>query len=288
MSKPFDATLNGMIDTGPDQWANRFARIAGIPPGPSVPVDTDLATTLQADKVFRFNGPSPNLLHLELEANPRTGIPSELLRYNTIIAHQNDLPVETVLILLRRKAVASDMTGLYQRIGVNGNIITAFRYHVERVWERPANFWLDAGPALAPLSLLTDEADANLETALGRFQESLRDQRINETLTKALIGSSFVLCGLRYNQDRIADTYRRMVMLMEDSTTYQWILEKGVNQGISLGQKNMLLRLGAKRFGQPSPSIASTLNAITDSVRFERLGERILDVNTWEELLAEE
>jgi hypothetical protein len=84
MAKPFDATLNLLIDIRPEDWADCFARLAGIPPGPSVVVDTDLAVSLQADKVFRIDGSKPSLLHLELEANPRLGIPRELMRYNII------------------------------------------------------------------------------------------------------------------------------------------------------------------------------------------------------------
>ena len=126
MAKPFDATLNALIDLRPGDWASGFARLVGIPPGPSTVLDTDLATTLQADKLFRIDGAMPSLLHLELEANPRTGIPRELMRYNTLIDHQHDLPVKTVLILLRSKAKASDETGCYRRCGANGELIAEF------------------------------------------------------------------------------------------------------------------------------------------------------------------
>ncbi len=54
MAKPFDATLNALIAVRPDDWAAYFARLAGIPPGPSESLDTDLATTLQADRIFRI------------------------------------------------------------------------------------------------------------------------------------------------------------------------------------------------------------------------------------------
>ena len=54
LAKPFDATLNALIDLRPSDWADGFARLVGIPPGPSVSLDTDLATTLQADKLFRI------------------------------------------------------------------------------------------------------------------------------------------------------------------------------------------------------------------------------------------
>ena len=152
-----------MIDLCPDDWASGFARLAGIPPGPSTALDTDLATTLQADRVFRIDGERPALLHLELEANPRLGIPRELMRYNALIDHQHDLPVHTVLILLRPKAAASDQTGVYRRLGVDGAPIFEFHYCVERVWQRPTRYWLDAGTGLAPLALLTDEGSRDLD-----------------------------------------------------------------------------------------------------------------------------
>lgn len=92
-------------------------------------------------------------------------------------------------------------------------------------------------------------------------------------------------------------------MLLEDSTTYQEILERGVKQGISQGlqqginqgihkgihqgQLQLLLGLGKKRFGQPSEAVISRLAAITDPDLFERLAERLLEVDSWEKLLAE-
>ncbi|WP_020472541.1 RpnC/YadD family protein [Zavarzinella formosa] len=295
MAKPFDATLNSMIDLQPEGWAACFARLAGIPPGPSVPVDTDLATTLTADKVFRINGLRPSLLHLELQAGSRLGIPAELMRYNTLISHQHQLPVETVLILLRPKAVASDMTGVYRQHGASGNLIHEFHHHVVRVWELPVSFWLDAGIGLAPLAMLTDEAGADLETALTRLQNSLREQGADEKTAKSLLGSSYVLCGLRYDQDRIASMYRRISMLMEDSTTYQEILGKGLTQGFSQGrtvglreaQHHLLLRLGTKRFGSPNQTTLAALEAVTDSDRLERLADRLLEAVSWDDLIGE-
>ena len=294
MAKPFDATLNALIDLRPADWANGFARLVGIPPGPHVSLDTDLATTLQADKLFRIDGERPSLLHLELEANPRTGIPRELMRYNTLVDHQHGLPVETVLILLRPKAQVSDQTGQYQRLGVNGNIIAEFRYCIERVWERPIDFWLQCGLGLAPLALLTDEASGQLESALDRFQICLRKNDVDETTTKTLLGSSFVLCGLRYNKTRVLEMFRSVSMLMEESTTYQGILEKGLEKGLTQGRTEgrteilivALVRLGTKRFDSPLPSVMTELQGITDNERLERLMERILQAVSWDDLLA--
>jgi hypothetical protein len=290
MSKPFDATLNDLVDLRPTDWANCFARLSGIPHGPSTVLDTDLATTLQADKVFRIDGERPSLLHLEFEANPRLGIPHELMRYNTLVDHQHGLPVETTLILLRPKAFASDQTGHFVRRGVAGNVIAEFRFRMEKVWERPIDFWLESGPGLAPLSMVTDEANADLEAAIERFESFLQRTRVEERVAQGLVGSTYVLCGLRYHQERIEELFRRLAMLMEDSTTYQFILQKGMRQGVTQGQlqgqKTLLLRQGTKRFGPPTEANAAALQAIDDPERLERLADKILEARGWDELLS--
>lgn len=289
MAKPFDATLNSLIDLRPADWAGYFAHLTGIPAGPAEALDTDLATTLQADRLFRINGPKPAVLHLELEANHRLGVPRELMRYNTLVDHLHDLPVETVLILLRPKALASDQNGLYTRYGVNGGVISQFRYRVECVWQRDMEYWLRGGIGLAPLALLTDEAGTNLEGALDRFRTCLRDSGADVTVTKSVLGSSFVLCGLRYEHERVAEMYRRLSMLLEDSTTYQALIREGRERGLVEGRletaRNLLLRQGTKKFGQPTEAVATKLNAIADLGRLEQLADRMLDATGWDDLL---
>jgi hypothetical protein len=147
MAKPFDATLNSLIDGHVSDWAGFLAARCGVPMGAVTPLDTDLSVTLQPDRLFRIDGPFPAVLHLELESTSRLGIPRELLRYNAFAHHLTDLPVESLLVLLRPKANAGDQTGEYL---------------------------LAAGPGVAPLALLTNEAAADLPAAFARFRDSLR------------------------------------------------------------------------------------------------------------------
>jgi len=234
MAKPFDATLNSLIDLRPGDWADVFARMADIGPGPSTVLDTDLATTLQADKLFRIDGERPSLMHLELEANPRLGIPRDLMRYNTLIDHQHELPVTSVLILLRPKAFASDQTGSYQRHDVKGRLIAEFHYRVEKVWERPVEYWLSAELGVRPLAILTDEASRNLPRGVDALLESIQG-RENAAELKALLASAYVLCGLRYDRETITKAFGRLNMLLEDSTTYQSIIAEGIAKGMEKG-----------------------------------------------------
>ena len=68
--------------------------------------------------------------------------------------------------------------------------------------------------------------------------------------------------------------------------TYQKIVEEGRVEGRVEEARAILLRQGRKRFGPPSPEIEATLAEITAIERLEALSERLLDVESWEELLA--
>ncbi len=73
---------------------------------------------------------------------------------------------------------------------------------------------------------------------------------------------------------------------MEESTTYQAILEEGLTQGLSQGLRAALQRLGTKKFGVPNGAILAELQLISDATRLERLTEGVLDTENWEDLLA--
>jgi hypothetical protein len=97
-----------------------------------------------------------------------------------------------------------------------------------------------------------------------------------------LHGPTFVLCGLRYRPAQVEALYRELSMTLEDSTTYQLILQRGA---VAEAQR-ILLSQGRKRFGQPNQATEAALRGITDRSRLERLAERILDAAGWDDLLA--
>jgi len=83
---------------------------------------------------------------------------------------------------------------------------------------------------------------------------------------------------------------------MNESTTYQAILREGRQEGLKeglvegrgMGQQQLLVRLGAKRFGKPDAAILAAIEAIRDVERLEALGERMLDedVRDWNTLIG--
>lgn len=50
--------------------------------------------------------------------------------------------------------------------------------------------------------------------------------------------------------------------------------------------QTLLLRLGRKRFGPEDAGTVAALEAILDVERLQDLGDRLLDANSWQDLLA--
>ena len=58
-----------------------------------------------------------------------------------------------------------------------------------------------------------------------------------------------------------------------------------VAKGRAEEARNLILRLGAKRFGQPDAQMQATIDAVTSVEQLEQLAERLLEVESWQELL---
>jgi len=282
VAKHFDSTLNLMIDDDPTRWGNYLAAKIGVPPGPITALDTDLSSTLQADRLFLINGPSPAILHLELESTGRLGIPDELLRYNIAARTVNKHPVHSIIMLLRPKANARDLTGYHEIMGVNNQPYLSFRYTVVRLWEQSVDSLLAAGGGISTLALLTNEAAGDLPGAFHRVRDRLRADGVPDNVERGQLGSAYMLCGLRYTPQQTETLYRELNMIMEDSTTYQFVLQKGRVEAT----QSLILQLGTIRFGQPPTTPAAAIQAITDHDRLKRMAGRVLNATGWDDLLA--
>jgi hypothetical protein len=276
VSKPYDASLNALIEAGPADWVNFLAPKAGLTPDPAEVLDTDLSVTAQADKAFRLAGPPAAILHVELEGNPRRGIPADLLRYNVLLGHGREEPVYSVIVLIRPKAVAADLTGVYSRPNLE------FRYAVVKVWEESVESLLAGGPATAPLALLTDESVADPAGAVERFHGRLHQPDVDATLAKEVWHKAYVLGGLRHAEKLLADLFARYNMILEESTTYQGILAKGRVDAL----RELVLTQARDRFGSDNAAAEAAIRAIQDPARLTRIGARLLHAAGWDDLLT--
>jgi hypothetical protein len=92
------------------------------------------------------------------------------------------------------------------------------------------------------------------------------------------------LMGLRYSEQYTSQLLRG-VRQMKESVTYQAILREGEAKWRAVEARDLLLRLGEKRFGPPDAATRRTIMAMRSVKRLEALAERLLEVENWTELL---
>jgi predicted transposase YdaD len=314
MPKPFDATLNALIDRHLDDWVAFLTTYTNLPIGPATLLDTDLSTTLQADRLFRIETDPPYLIHLELEASGALKLPERLLHYNVNARLSQNLEVWSVVVLLRPTANPSDVTDVLEA-QVKGEECITFCYTTIRLWKLPFDTLLNAGPGLLPLAMLTNEASQDLERSMLRVDEQLRAESSSSKIRDDDISAIYFLLGLRYQQEQIQKIIQGVIMFLEESTTYQYVMQKGQARGEALGQargealgqargealgqargrelgqieaaRASVVRVGAKRLGPASSDVLSKIDGITELAILETLLDRVIEAKTWDEIFEE-
>jgi predicted transposase YdaD len=285
MPLPFDATLKQLVRSHPRDWLDALR----VPAADPVEVLTpDLSTVTRfADTVLRVG--DRGLLHLDFQGGPDTALARRLLLYNVLLHQAYAVPVHTVVVLLRPKAAEAGFRGAvgYQMVPRRGRL--EFRFEVIRLWLRPAEELLAGGLGVLPLALLGKlpggaRPPAGLTGVVERLVERVTREAPAEDAPE-LLTAAFVLSGLRVPRPQGVELFRR-VSAMRESSTYQYILDEGREEGELRGVRRVLLRVGRHKFGQPGPEVEAAVQAINDLDRLQRMCERLLDVSTWQDVLS--
>ena len=289
MSKPYDATTKFMVESQPEAWP----AYVGLPDAPARIIDADLSTvTTAADKIIRVDSADPYLLHLDFQSGPDADLPRRVLHTNVLLNYRHRLPVQSAAILVRKKADYGDLSGYLEQAHSGETPYLQFRYRVIRVWEQSAEQALSGGLATLPLAPLANGAQNHLPDIIRRMDVRIRQEATPEQARELWVGT-YVLMGMEYTPE-FSGQLLKGVMGMEDSMTYQYILARGEALGELRGKaegkaeeaRTIILKLGSQRFGVPSANIHAIVGSISSLERLDQLVERLLQVETWDELLA--
>jgi hypothetical protein len=80
---------------------------------------------------------------------------------------------------------------------------------------------------------------------------------------------------------KVAQVIFNKVIAMQESGTYQLILEEGAIKHT----RELILRLGRKQLGDPTDKQKNKLQAIDDLERLDRIAEKVLTAKSWDALL---
>ena len=286
MSKPYDATTKDLLTERPRD----LLTFLGLPDAARYEVeaiDADLSTvTAAADKILRVNAPKPYLAHVEAQSGPDATLDERTLHYNVLMGWQHKLRVRSVILLLRPEADSPRFTGLLELCLPDEEEYLVFRYRVVRVWQRPVEEILAGGLGALPLAPLSDVAESELPNVIARMKARIDTEATREDAGR-LWASTFVLMGLRYSKETAIELLKG-VRDMEESSTYQYILEKGEVKGRQEGRieeaRQMLLLIGEKRFGVPYEAPRARIESLTTREEIESLVGRLFEVENWSEL----
>ncbi len=213
----------------------------------------------------------------------------------TSLGRAHNVPVHSTIVLLRPAADGPDVNGIHQRRYRNGDVYDWFRYDVLRIWEQPVEAVLAAGLPDLPLALVANvERDKVLEVLVTISERFVRETSPEQAMT--LWAATKILMGLRYPKEQV-DEFTRGVSAMilgirgiEESSVYQDIFATGAAKGRLEGAveeaRKTLLRQGRKKLGPPSEATEARITVLDDLDRLNDLLDRILDVATWDQLLA--
>jgi predicted transposase YdaD len=280
----FDVSTKELVWDDPVAWLQRL----GIDPrGPVEVIDSDITTlTAAADKVIRVGGlVEPFLVNIELQSSHDAQLMRTLWFRQVAIDHRHDLPVLTVLVLLRKEANSPSLSGVYERFLPDGRSTNRYDYQVVRLWKEPADSFLNASVELVPLAPLADVTEQQLPELVHKMANRINS--LDPGRAAKLWTASYLLMGLRY-PDEVIEKLLEGVQAVKDSTTYQKILRDGRAEGRTEEARRFLLLLGTERFGEPEAAALAAIEDIHDIDRLEDLGKRMLvaDVLDWDGLLG--
>ncbi len=286
MSKPFDATTRKLLELDPAGWLTCL----GLPvTGPVRAVDSDVSTvTAEVDTILQVGDPADYLAHIELQSGHDLTLPGRLLHYNVLLNHRHGRPVRSVAVLLRKEVDSPRLTGLHHVRLPDGSSDLDFRYSIVRVWTLDVEQISSGGLGMLPLAPLAKVGRSDIGSVIGRMKLRL-DREVPENQASLLWASTEILMGLKYSEEFI-ESLLQGVQGMEESVTYQAILRrgeaKGEARGLLEGEQRALIRIGRRRLGEPSPEVVKRIEDIEDESALMTLLDRLIDVSSWDDLLA--
>ena len=152
-----------------------------------------------------------------------------------------------------------------------------------RVWERPAEDFLNGPLGLAPLAVLgRPPAGQSREQALPAQVDRIIDRGVAEAGDRVseFMTSSFILAGMHSSKDFLHVLFHRGLTMIESSAFA--LMESLAEERRA---RHIVRKLGETKFGPPTDAQAAKLAAIDDLDRLDRLAVRLLKVDSWDALL---
>jgi predicted transposase YdaD len=149
-----------------------------------------------------------------------------------------------------------------------------------RLWEVAHRIRSGEFAALAPLLVLCDEEPS---TATVQEEIALIDSAdLSVDLRSDLLAIVLRIAASRLSLEALRPLFIEETEHMKDTGFIgEWLAESEAK-----GERNIIIRQGSRRFGPPSEDVLERLSKIESTAELEALSLRLLEVESWQELLA--
>lgn len=205
------------------------------------------------------------------------------------LTRQLGVPVVLLVIYLQRgdRATFPDQ----HQVSL-GSLSTTFNFTAIRLWEYADRIRSGELAELAPLLILCEEHPT--EQVVRLEVELIRKASLPRETQADLLGFALRIASRHISRAALMELFREdLSMISEAGIIEEWIADgeargeaRGMAQGKAEAARSLLFRLGEKRFGEPDAVVRARIEAIEAVETLERLVVRVLDVETWEQLLA--
>jgi len=287
MSFRFDATLKEMVRVA----AADYAALAGVPDdGSAHLLNVDLSMlSIATDAVIGIGDPLSEIVDLNFQSGPDERLPERVLLYNAALPYRYGVPVRSVVMLLSPKANHRNLSGVMA--SGDGDHRLEFHYEVVRVWQKPAETYLNGPIGLLPMgaiSKLDSELPATVaaSTVLKQIEERLH-RELSPELARLLLEAAGILAGIRFDYDELRKIARGANLMIESSifTMYEKL-------GEVKALRRVLVNRGSRRMGQPDDATLAKLDERINSLRLseqpiflDRILNNVDQIATWDDLL---
>jgi predicted transposase/invertase (TIGR01784 family) len=190
---------------------------------------------IRADSLILLAG-NGEILHIEFQVDPKPDMAMRLADYRLRIYRKfPNHTIHQVVIYLRETTSDRVYQNYFEIAGMYAE------HEVIRIWEVPATE-LQNYPGLLPFAVLGQTPDPvqTLRDSVHTMGTLPTEQQQHEAL-----GAAYILSGLKLDSATIAQIIRRDVM--QESVTYQALLEEGrqegIREGFSEAQRSIALSL---------------------------------------------
>lgn len=230
----YDATLKYMLGQDPQAFGPvfKFPNFA-----PLRTLNVDLSTMSAAtDAAYGFGEPLREIVDLNFQSGPDSALPARVRLYNAAFHFKCQVPVLSVVVLLRPKADGPNLTGeLSDLAGTKG---VKFEYEVIRMRQQPVEPFLHGGLGLLPLARLCKLPEGEDEEKALKDIVTQIDRRLAQMPDHAaavqIMTAAFILSGLRVAKEAMTSIFQG-VRVMHDSSAYDVIRDEGIAIGIERG-----------------------------------------------------